>query len=177
MGKRLTLVLGGARSGKSAHARRLAEERGSAVLFVATAEPCDAEMADRIARNRAERPADWRTLEAPVDTAAAIERHAGAADLILLDCISVLAGNIYSREEDFDAAERRLEREIDLLLDLHERSPAEWILVSNEVGMGVVPAYPLGRAYRDGLGRAHQRLAARADEAHFVVAGLVLRLK
>ena len=177
MGKRLTLVLGGARSGKSAHARRLAEERGTAVLFVATAEPCDEEMAERIARHRTERPDGWRTLEAPVEAAAAIERHAGGADVILLDCLCVLAGNIYSREEDHGAAERRLEREVDLLLDLHERSHAEWIVVSNEVGMGVVPAYPLGRAFRDGLGRAHQRLAARADEARFVIAGLAMRLK
>lgn len=177
MGKRLTLVLGGARSGKSSHARRLAEERGTSVLFVATAEPLDGEMAERIACHRAERPKDWRTLEAPRGTAAEIERHAGASDLILLDCFSILAGNIYSGEEDFRAAERRLTEELELLLDVYERGSAEWIIVSNEVGMGVVPAYPLGRAYRDGLGRAHQRLAARADEAHFIVAGLVLRLK
>jgi len=177
MGKRLTLVLGGARSGKSAHARRLAGERGSSILFVATAEPCDEEMAERIARHRAERPEGWRTLEAPADVALAIEREAGTSDLVLLDCISVLAGNIYSREESFEAAERRLERELDLLLEVHERSAAEWIIVSNEVGMGVVPAYPLGRAFRDGLGRAHQRLASRADEAYLIVAGLAMRLK
>jgi adenosylcobinamide kinase/adenosylcobinamide-phosphate guanylyltransferase len=176
MGKRLTLVLGGARSGKSAHARKLAEDRGSAVLFVATAEPVDDEMAERIARHREERPGGWRTLEAPRGIGPAIERHAGAADLILVDCLSVLAGNIFS-VEDTAAAESALSKELDLLLEVYERSAAEWILVSNEVGMGVVPAYPLGRTYRDALGRAHQRLARRADEAYLLVAGLALRLK
>ena len=180
MGKRLTLILGGARSGKSAYAQKLAAEQGPSVLFVATAEPLDEEMAARIARHRAERPDHWRTLEAPRRVGPAIDAQAGAASVILLDCLSMLAANVLASLDDSPdrtAGEEALTEELDLLLSAYEQSPAEWILVSNEVGMGIVPSHPLGRAFRDALGRAHQRFAARADSVYLLVAGLPLRLK
>lgn len=185
MGQRLTLILGGARSGKSSYAQRLAAERGRVVVYVATAEAGDGEMADRIAAHRAERPAHWQTLEAPraVGVAireAAIRSDTGQADVILIDCLTLLANNvIVPLPEAITApeAEAALNVEIEALLNAYAHSAAEWLIVSNEVGLGLVPPYPLGRVYRDALGRANQRLAAMADEVLFMVAGLPLKVK
>jgi adenosylcobinamide kinase/adenosylcobinamide-phosphate guanylyltransferase len=170
-----TLVLGGARSGKSTFAERRAAESGRPVLYLATATAGDAEMAARIAAHRAARPADWRTVEAPLEPAAAIRAHARAGDLVLLDCVTLWVSNrLLADPAPSDAdlvgaaegiADAALERRADL------------VAVSNEVGLGVVPPYPLGRRYRDALGRVNQALAARADEAVLLVAGLPLRLK
>lgn len=180
MGKRLTLILGGARSGKSSYAQRLAAEHGSAIVYVATAEAGDGEMADRIAAHRAERPVHWQTLEAPRTVGAAIRSGVGQADVILIDCLTLLANNvIVPLPESVTAheAEAALNVEIEELLGVYHQSAAEWIIVSNEVGLGLVPPYPLGRVYRDALGRANQRLAAMADEVLFMVAGLPLKVK
>jgi adenosylcobinamide kinase/adenosylcobinamide-phosphate guanylyltransferase len=180
MSKKLTLVLGGARSGKSAHAERLAAERGGNILFVATAEAGDEEMAARIAAHRAARPAAWRTLEAPRNTGPAIQASAGDADLVLLDCLTLLANNVIAplpESASAAQAEAALTAEVDALLAAYAAGRAAWIVISNEVGLGLVPPYPLGRVYRDALGRANQRLAAAADEALFMVAGLPLRIK
>jgi adenosylcobinamide kinase/adenosylcobinamide-phosphate guanylyltransferase len=180
MGKSLTLILGGARSGKSALARRLAGEHGGPVLFVATAEAVDDEMAARIERHRAERPAGWQTLEAPRKAGQSIRAHAGNFDVLVLDCLTVLAGNILgSRPEPAgpEEAEAALGAEIRELSEAYSSGAADWIVVSNEVGLGLVPPYPLGRAYRDALGRANQHLAALADTVLFMIAGLPLRLK
>jgi adenosylcobinamide kinase / adenosylcobinamide-phosphate guanylyltransferase len=179
MGRRLTLVLGGARSGKSTFAEKLAAEQGGSVLYVATAIAFDEEMSVRIARHRAERPSHWQTLEAPTQTGLAIS-HAPSTDLVLLDCLTVLANNIIAplpEPIDAAAAESALNAEIDALLGAYEASDAEWVVVSNEVGLGIVPAYPLGRVYRDALGRANQRLAAQADHVLFMVSGLPLTVK
>lgn len=176
--KELILILGGARSGKSAYAERLARERGGTVLFVATATAGDAEMARRIADHRAARPATWRTLEEPV--AVADRLTAGAAeDIVLLDCLTLLVSNILlAHEADGEAAvARRVEEEVAALLRRYEEGAAAWLVVSNEVGMGLVPPYPLGRLYRDLLGRANQQLAARADRVYLMVAGLPVDLK
>jgi adenosylcobinamide kinase/adenosylcobinamide-phosphate guanylyltransferase len=180
MGKRLTLILGGARSGKSAYAQRLAAERGNDVLYVATAEAGDDEMAARIAAHRAERPAHWQTLEAPRQVGSAIRVVAGDAGVVLIDCLTLLASNVIvplPEPVTVVAAESALNAEVDGLLAAYSESEAEWIVVSNEVGLGLVPPYPLGRAYRDALGRANQRLAAVADEVLFMVAGLPMRVK
>jgi adenosylcobinamide kinase/adenosylcobinamide-phosphate guanylyltransferase len=177
MGKRLTLILGGARSGKSDYARRLAAERGDRVLYVATAEPGDDEMAARIAAHRAERPAHWRTLEAAIHVGTAIRSEAGAAEVILIDCLTLLASNVIVPLPEPVAAEAALIAEVDGLLAAYAASQAQWIVISNEVGLGLVPPFPLGRAYRDALGRANQRLAAAADEVVFMVAGLPMRVK
>jgi adenosylcobinamide kinase/adenosylcobinamide-phosphate guanylyltransferase len=180
MGKRLTLILGGARSGKSAFAQRLATERGRTVLYVATAEAGDEEMAGRIAVHRAQRPALWQTLEATRGVGIAIRAEPRRADVILVDCLTLLASNVISPLPEpvtAEVVETALNAEVEALLAAYAEGDAEWIVVSNEVGLGLVPPYPLGRVYRDALGRANQQLAAMADEVIFMMAGLPLRLK
>jgi adenosylcobinamide kinase / adenosylcobinamide-phosphate guanylyltransferase len=181
MGKRLTLILGGARSGKSALALRMAAgSPDRKVLFVATAAPGDGEMAKRIALHRADRPVSWHTLEAQTHIADAIRQTGDGYDVVLIDCITLLAANALAalpESAEAETAEALVCAEIDGALAAYAASRAEWIVVSNEVGLGVVPSTPLGRLYRDSLGRANQRLAARADEVLFLVAGLPMRIK
>ena len=166
--KRLVLLLGGARSGKSATAQRLAGPAGR-VLFVATAEPGDDDMRARIARHRADRPAAWATLEAPRDLAGAIRAYPDAYDMLVLDCLTLWVANLTHAGADVPA-------ETEALLRTYEAGTASWIVVSNKVGLGVVPATELGRTYRDTLGRVNQAVAARADEAYLLVAGRALTL-
>ena len=175
----LILILGGARSGKSAYAERLADERQGAVLFVATATAGDEEMARRIAAHRASRPDTWRTLEAPQGVAAAVAASGDGAPTVVLDCVTLLVSNLLLAHEAAgeEAIDRAIDAEIDALLGLIAACAAAWIVVSNEVGMGLVPPYPLGRQYRDLLGRANARLAAAAERAYLLVAGLPLDLK
>ena len=180
MGRRLTFILGGARSGKSAFAQQLAARGSKAVVYVATATAGDEEMAARIAAHRAERPPHWRTLEAPAQVGAAIRAGTAGAEIILLDCLTLLANNAIGQLPEpvsAEAAEAALAAEVQSLLSAYADSAADWIVVSNEVGLGLVPAYPLGRLYRDALGRANQQWAAAADEVVFMVAGLPWRLK
>lgn len=181
MGRRLTVILGGARSGKSAYAQKLAAERGREVLFVATASAAgDTELQARIEAHRARRPAEWRTLEAPARIGSTILARGGRCDVVLIDCLTLLADSVLGplpEQTTEDAATAILMAELDDLLSAFDKSTADWIVVSNEVGLGVVPAYPSGRLYRDALGRLHQRLVDRADEVFFMIAGLPLRLK
>jgi adenosylcobinamide kinase/adenosylcobinamide-phosphate guanylyltransferase len=170
-----TLVLGGARSGKSTFAERRAAESGRPVLYLATATAGDAEMAARIAAHRAARPADWRTVEVPLEPAAAIREHARGGDLVLLDCVTLWVSNRLLADPATSDAE--LVGAAEGIADAARERGADLVAVSNEGGLGVVPAYPLGRRYRDALGRVNQALAARADEALLLVAGLPLRLK
>jgi adenosylcobinamide kinase/adenosylcobinamide-phosphate guanylyltransferase len=179
MGTGLTLILGGARSGKSTYAEQLASATGLPVLYVATAQAWDEEMAARIASHQAQRPAGWITVEAPLHVGRAIAAAPPAA-VVLVDCLTLLANNVLGSlpdGEDPVAAEASLAAEVDDLLAAYTDHSGAWIIVSNEVGLGIVPAYPLGRVYRDALGRANQRLAAAADTVYFMVAGLPLRLK
>jgi adenosylcobinamide kinase/adenosylcobinamide-phosphate guanylyltransferase len=180
--RRLILILGGARSGKSAYAEALAASvaRERTVLYVATATASDEEMRERIVAHQANRPPRWRTVEAPLDPAGALERELtlNPAPVALLDCITLLAANLlldgapHEGEVDAAAGAARLDHAIDALLALYERSQFTLIVVSNEVGMGVVPPYPLGRAYRDNLGRANARLARAADATLLLIAGI-----
>jgi len=184
--RRLILILGGARSGKSAYAEALAASvaRARAVLYVATATASDEEMRERIVAHQASRPPRWRTLEAPLDPAGALERELAQspAPVALLDCITLLAANQlldgapHEGEVDAAAGAARLDHAIDALLALYERSQFTLIAVSNEVGMGVVPPYPLGRAYRDILGRANTRLARAADATLLMIAGIPVEI-
>jgi adenosylcobinamide kinase/adenosylcobinamide-phosphate guanylyltransferase len=175
------LILGGARSGKSSYAQRMALDLGGPdVLFVATAEAYDDEMCARIAAHRAERPAGWRTLEAPLRVGEQIAASAADARVILVDCLTLLASNalLAAGEAATDQeAEAAVLAEAAGLLAACRASDATWIVVSNEVGLGLVPPYPLGRRYRDALGRANQRLAAAADRVVLMVAGLPLQVK
>ncbi len=180
MSRRMTLLLGGARSGKSTLALRLATEAGGSVGFVATAMASDDEMTVRIANHQAERPAEWRTYELPTRTGAGLPTGPDAAVVLILDCVTLLAANVLmALPEPIEgaAAEAALDAEIGWLLDAYRSGSSQWIVVSNEVGLGLVPPYPLGRVYRDALGRANQRLAAEADEVLLLVAGLPMRLK
>jgi adenosylcobinamide kinase/adenosylcobinamide-phosphate guanylyltransferase len=184
----LTLVLGGARSGKSTYAEALASRLGRRVLYVATAEALDDEMRARVAAHRAARPPEWATLEVPLGVGAALQAspEAARADVILLDCLTLLVSNVLLAAGDDAAAGAdvkagatlaQIRAEVDALLAAHRRLGAHLIVVSNEVGLGLVPAYPLGRTYRDGLGWANQTLARVADRAILMVAGLPLDLK
>lgn len=182
MAGKLTLILGGARSGKSDLAELRAAAHGGEILFVATAVAMDDEMEARIANHKASRPSHWKTLEAARDIAGAIQDHDGDPDVILIDCITLLASNVYSSGAREDPAAREtgaaaLRKEVEKLLETQAKSHADWIVVSNEVGMGLVPPYPLGRVYRDALGRVNQQLAQAADEVLFMVAGLPVVLK
>src|SRR5215471_9336347 len=175
---RLLLVLGGARSGKSAYAQQMAQ--GSRVLFVATAQAWDEEMTQRIAQHRQERPTAWRTLEAPHNVGQTIALELGEATVVLVDCLTLLVSNTIlrlSESPDPTAAAAAVQAEIAALLQTCQRSAATYIVVSNEVGLGLVPDNPLGRLYRDLLGRANQTLAAQAEAVYFMVAGLPVEVK
>ncbi len=211
--RKITLVLGGARSGKSTLAEMIAQKRavdGGGILYVATLQPFDAEMRERVVSHKASRPANWRTLEAPYNLAGAVLQDLQAEKLVLLDCLTVWASNrllmdmepgllepatIFEdlpeaenaaqeppktealKPFDYKALENELGRELEkLLAGLKERGVG-LVIVSNEVGMALVPPYPLGRAYRDLLGRLNQRVAALADEVFLVVAGIPVDLK
>ena len=173
---RLTLVLGGVRAGKSAFAQRLASS-GKRVLVVATAEAGDAEMAARIAAHQASRLPEWTTLEAAVDVADALMHVADGYDTVLLDCLTLWVSNLLLRAPDPASAGEAIAAQAEALLALQRRSDVNWVVVSNEVGLGVIPPSELGRAYEDALGRVNQMFAAQADAVYFMAAGLPLQLK
>ena len=179
-GRRCILILGGARSGKSDYAQRLAAEMGEEVLFVATAGVGDEEMRRRIQKHRSARSASWRSLEAETGLANKLAKEAGRAEVIIIDCITLLVSNLIGEAgEALDSSEleARVTAEIGALAEFMERSPACFIIVSNEVGLGLVPPNPLGRVYRDALGHANQMLARHADEVYMMFAGIPLKLK
>ena len=168
----LIFVTGGARSGKSSFALERANELGGdSVTFMATAEALDEEMRDRIARHQLERPVAWTTMEAPRDVATAILNAKTRA--IVLDCLSLFVSNLLL---DHMTEAVVLER-VQEILAAHASTDGTLIVVSNEVGSGVVPEYILGRAYRDALGRANQMVARASGQAFLLVSGLPVRLK
>ncbi|MBC7243412.1 MAG: bifunctional adenosylcobinamide kinase/adenosylcobinamide-phosphate guanylyltransferase [Anaerolineae bacterium] len=176
-GPRVVLLLGGARAGKSQLAEKLARQWGRRVLYVATAQPGDEEMRQRAEMHRARRPAHWRTLEEPLNVADAVAPHLPSVDTVLLDCMTLWASNILLAEENAARAEERLMGEIERLVERCRQGNVTLLVVSNEVGQGVVPAYPLGRQFRDVLGRANQLLARSADAVLYCIAGIPIELK
>ena len=176
MSKQLIFVLGGARSGKSAFAERLAAQ-GGRVMYVATAEALDDDMRRRIAAHRSQRPAEWDTLEEPLHLASVLPAALDGYDTCLLDCVTLWVSNLLLSKDGNPAAELQILEAARALVEVYERSHATWIVVSNEVGLGVVPPSALGARYRDALGRVNQLLAARADRVYLMVAGLSLELK
>ena len=176
MSKRLTLVLGGVRAGKSAYAQQLAA-KGERVLFLATAEAGDADMQARIEAHRESRPPNWETLEEPVDLVGALMPLLHRYDTVLLDCLTLWVSNLLLREQDAELARQDIIAETRRLLDLYQSSNASWIVVSNEVGLGVVPPTMLGRVFADELGRVNQVVASKADDVYFMAAGLPMELK
>ncbi len=184
----ITLITGGAKSGKSAFAERLAQEHGSRLGYIATARAEDDEMRERIRRHQERRDHRWQTLEEPLRPSALIaaQSRQAAFDVLLLDCLTVLITNILLDtplhwEAPPDTALRALERqvmeEVEALAAAARGFQGRTILVANEVGFGIVPVSPLSRFFRDCAGRASQTLAARADAVYLVVAGLPLSLK
>ncbi len=157
----------------------LAGAMGGDVLFVATAAATDDEMRRRIARHRAERPGHWRTIEATRNPAAAVELELGG-DVVLLDCVTLLISNILLDLGDFDdptAVESEMDREVDAVIEAARNCERPWIVVSNEVGGGIVPQNPLARLFRDLQGRANQQLAAAAGKVVLMVAGIAVEVK
>ena len=179
-----TLIIGGARSGKSHFAQELALKSGQPVLFVATAEAGDEEMRRRIEEHKKVRPADWVTLEATTQVGRQIQRSIGTAKTVILDCITLLVSNVLLNcpehaggELDADSIEKEVMTEIEELVRCFDRVEANFIIVTNEVGLGLVPENKMGRLYRDLLGRANQVLAAHADEVYLMMAGVPMLIK
>lgn len=171
---RSLLVLGGARSGKSRHAQAMAEaaaaQTGGALVYIATAQAFDGEMTDRIARHRADRDLRWRTVETPRALPEALIAADGATTVMLVDCLTLWLSNLLLADADIDAA-------ADLLLAALAEVAGRVILVSNEVGQGIVPDNALARRFRDAAGLIHQRIARQVDSVDMVAAGLVQRWK
>lgn len=174
----LTFIIGGARSGKSDYAARVAETAQGQVLFIATARPLDEEMSSRIAAHKGQRPASWRTLELPREVGGHLLAHPQDAEVVILDCLTLLISNRLldaapdADHPDEEAARDVVAQEIEMLVKAIDASQSRWLVVSNEVGQGVVPAYPLGRVFRDLLGWANKQIAERADEVIWMVAGI-----
>ena len=171
--KAVTLVLGGARSGKSRYAQELASAFGR-VIFMATARHHDAEMRGRIARHRRERPSSWKTIEVSTGLDGALREQCQGADLLLIDCLTLYLANIMGRKP---GERRQVRRQIQNLCEAIREAKASVVIVSNEVGSGVVPPYRSGREYRDLLGEFNQAIAQLADRVVLMVAGLPLIVK
>lgn len=187
-GAHLVLVLGGARSGKSTFAERLASESDRSVAYIATATASDNDMRDRIARHRAVRSPEWHTIEEPLHLAHAVVQAAEVADVVILDCATIWLSNWLFAQDDgrewddttvtarhYDSALAEIAAFIEAVTTLAEHKTV--IVVSNEVGLGIVPAYTLGRIYRDVLGLVNQRLARAAQRVYLMVAGLGVDIK
>ena len=166
----MTLVLGGARSGKSARAETLVGTSGREAVYLATGRAWDDEMRERIDLHVTRRGPAWRTVEEPVDLAPTLAREASASSAVLVDCLTMWVTNLMLEERDVDAAG-------DDLVAVLPSLPGDVVLVGNEVGLGIVPENAMARAFRDHAGRLHQRVAAVADRVELVAAGLPMVLK
>jgi adenosylcobinamide kinase/adenosylcobinamide-phosphate guanylyltransferase len=184
----VVLVLGGARSGKSAFAEQLVLHSKRPIAFIATATASDEDMTDRITRHRTARPPEWHTIEEPLDLAHAVQQAAQVADILLLDCMTLWLSNWLMTHGTLDLAQESTQEthySPQLLTDLEQilhtfaqqDSSKRLVIVSNEVGLGIVPEYALGRTYRDLLGRINQRLAAAASHVYLMIAGLAVDIK
>ncbi len=167
---RVIFFIGGARSGKSRLAQNRAESMAGELIYIATAQPADAEMAERIARHRDDRDARWQTVEAPIDLPQALLKNCTAGCVVLIDCLTLWLSNLMMQDRDISAAQRELLAALGAV-------DSNVLLVTNEVGMGIVPDNALARRFRDDAGRLHQEIAASADEVWFVAAGIGLPLK
>ena len=184
LSKRCVLIIGGAGSGKSHFAQELAPKLGEPVLFVATAEAGDEEMRQRIEQHQRARAAAWSTLEVTTQVGSQIEQKIGDAQVVIVDCITLLVNNIFSQYSDQSGEqidtpliESKLMAEVSELIECINRVDASFLIVTNEVGLGLVPANRMGRLYRDLLAKANQMLAQAADEVYLMVAGLPLPIK
>lgn len=175
-----TLILGGARSGKSSYAQNAVEATAQSVTFIATAQALDEEMSRRIQKHRLERPASWETLEIPLDVASHMRQI--KSDVVILDCVTLLVSNLLMQFVENDRVDETSFAEVvqkelnELIKNIHDASQ-HWLIISNELGLGLVPPYQMGRVYRDWLGWANQRLAREAEKVVFMVAGIPAVIK
>jgi len=183
---KLILVTGGARSGKSTFAEEKAKEFGKKVLYVATSKAIDDEMKQRIAKHRAQRPTEWETLEEYKNLDVALVNVVRDKDAVLLDCITIMITNLMLDQcFDWDNLTRAkveeieylIEQQIESLISISKVAEIPFVLVTNEVGLGVVPAFTIGRDFRDIAGRMNQILAKAADEVYFCVSGIPMKIK
>jgi adenosylcobinamide kinase / adenosylcobinamide-phosphate guanylyltransferase len=175
------LILGGARSGKSGFAERLARERGLPTSVIVTAEALDVEMAERIGRHRNDRPSQWRTVEAPLALVAALAVEAAPERCVIVDCLTLWLTNLMvgsdPEEKAYEDTLMRVKQERSALIELIPQLRGTTLIVANEVGLGLVPDTPLGRIFRDEAGRLNQAVASACSQVTFIAAGLPLRLK
>ena len=184
---KVTLITGGARSGKSSFAEDLVKEKGENILYVATAKPIDDEMKDRIKKHQEPRPDHWGLIEQYSGLSAVLLEESKKYDGILLDCVTIMSTNIIFDQpvmlkedvtfEEMMETEKVLVAEIQDLISCFKDLSCDLILVTNEVGLGLVPEYPLSRFYRDALGRVNQALGKAADEVYFVTCGCPMKIK
>lgn len=183
---KLILVTGGARSGKSSFAEETAKLFGEQILYIATAAAFDEEMKERIRRHRLQRPASWTTLEAYRDFDKSLPELLMGQNAALLDCITVMVSNIMLEKamdweglsiKEMEEVEKAVAVQVEFLLGVIRNADIPFILVTNELGMGVVPPYALGRAVRDIAGRVNQQLAREANEVYLCVSGIPLKIK
>jgi adenosylcobinamide kinase/adenosylcobinamide-phosphate guanylyltransferase len=184
---KIIFITGGARSGKSTLAEKLADSDGGPVAYIATAGVLDTEMAERVKQHRARRPAAWLTIEETLSLSRALEKVPEAVSVVIVDCLTLWLTNRLLQEWEAEAGggtgaeagklEKTILSELDAFLQLLQARPFQAVIVSNEVGCGIVPESELARAFRDLAGRANQLAAARADTVYLTVAGLPLLLK
>ncbi len=178
---KLILITGGVRSGKSSFAESLAEKMSKRVAYIATAQGLDNEMKERIAEHRKRRPKYWKTFEETEQVAVIIERINSSTDVVIIDCLTLLVSNLISDFQEEISKQHELFtkvlKEVDLIIKAVLKSEATVIIVSNEVGLGLVPANPIGRFYRDILGKANQSIASYSDQVYFMVSGIPLLIK
>lgn len=182
----LIMVTGGARSGKSTYAEETAKRFGDRILYIATSTTCDDEMKERVKRHREQRPPGWETVEAYRDIDTNIRDRLHRCDAVLLDCITIMVSNIMlEKAMDWDgisigevnSVEEDVKCEVRKLIEIAQLADIPFIVVTNELGMGVVPPYELGRAVRDMAGRANQMLAKAADEVYMCISGIPVKIK
>lgn len=171
--KKFILILGSARSGKSGYAVKLAKKRTKKVAFIATAAPLDREMKRRIKLHRASRPRHWKLIEEGKDVSSILSRLKGKYEVVLIDCLGLLISNLFVDNLDDKEIESRIKKLINTILRVNLTT----ILVSNEVGGGIVPENPLARRFRDLLGLSNQMIARRADEVIFMQSGIPIKIK
>ena len=177
---KLIFITGGARSGKSSFAEKMAANLGKPVAYLATGQSLDKEMAHRIKKHKSRRPTDWETYEEPIEVRKLVSRLGLEKEVILIDCLTLLTSNLLLKKENKMGDpqwEEEILLEIKKLAEVSYKVPAQVIIVSNEVGMGLVPDNPLGRVYRDILGRANSIIADKADEVFMMVSGIPLKIK
>ena len=175
---RTIFITGGARSGKSGFAEKLAVGFGAPLVYLATAQTLDSEMDERVRRHRDRRGGQWTTIEEPIHLSQALARCDGQYQVVLVDCVTLWLSNLLFKYEDAaENCEERIQEDLQRLKSTLQGMVTPVILVSNEVGMGIVPDNALARMFRDIAGSANQTLAANADEVHVVISGIPLRLK